>query len=174
MLDRFEPQSPVFFPDSLHDLSSEVPVQSPQQPQTAERSARGAETPLQSPDLSQAGDSRPAGRAMNAVSQIPQETPGFVLSSCLEKLFPELNSTPSFNLTTPPWVNIITFQVWALHRKRSGHIGMIFSTGHSLKCHQKYLEGRSCFSFAISPKVRTPQCVCSRRGFVVCTRTFVQ
>lgn len=125
-----------------------------------------------SPNLSQAGNSNPTGRAMNATSQIPEETPGFVLSGCLEKLF--ANLTPSFNLRTPPWVNIITFQVWALHRKRSVHVGMIFSTGQSLKCHQKYLEGHSGFRFAISPKVRTPWRVCSRRGFVMCTRTFVQ
>lgn len=149
-------------------------MQSPQQPQTAEGRARGAETPLQSPSLSQAGGSHPIGRAMNTASQIPEETLGFVLSGCLEKIFPELNSTPSFNLRTSPLVNIITFQVWALHRKRSVHIGMVFSTGHSLKCHQKYLEGRSCFSFAISPKVRTLQCICSRCGFVMCSRTFVQ
>lgn len=46
----------------------------------------------QSPNLSQAGNSSPTGRAMNATSQIPEETPGFVLSGCLEKLFAELNT----------------------------------------------------------------------------------
>ena len=84
------------------------------------------------------------------------------------------NLTPSFSLRTPPWVNIITLQVWALHRKRSVDIGMIFSTGHSLKYHQKYLEGCWCFSFAIGAEVGTPRRVCSGCGFVICTRAFVQ
>lgn len=80
-------------------------------------------------------------KVMNAASQILEEIVGFILSGCLEKIFPELNSTPSFNLRTPPWVNIITFQVWALHWKTSVRVGMIFSTGHSLKWHKK-ISGR--------------------------------
>lgn len=91
-------------------------------------------------------------RAMNAASQLFGEIAGFILSGCLEKLFPELNSTPSFNLRTPPWVNIITFQVWALHWKRSVHVGMIFSTGHSLKCHQKISERVFMFQLCHQPE----------------------
>lgn len=102
----------------------------------------------------------------------PEQHQG-LFSGCLRKLFPELNSTPSLNLRAPPRANIITSQVWALRRKRSICSGMIFSTGHSLKCHQKYLEGQSWFGSAISSEVRTPRCVCWGRG-VTCTRRFVQ